>query len=282
MLIGMGGNSSTLCATILAYKHNILWHTKDGIQQPNHIGSVLRASTANIGTEPGTGKEVHVLTSDVLPMVHHNDLVLGDWDISGLSMDKAIDHARVLDYDLQHQVAPYLALLGRPLPTIYYPDFIVANHEAQVDNLIARMDKQVHLDHIRADIQRFKEENGLDCVVVFWTTNTERYSDIIPGVNDTADNVLASIRTSQSEMLLLTIFAVASILEGMPFVNDVPQNTFVPPPFHMVCVPSHHGYHIHDITSIPHAAVSTSPFVSYGSHCIALHPRIPLHLHIAA
>ena len=55
MLTGMEGNdSSTLCATILANKHNISWHTKDGIQQPNYIGSVLRASTVSIDTEPGS------------------------------------------------------------------------------------------------------------------------------------------------------------------------------------------------------------------------------------
>jgi len=225
----MGGNNgSTLCATILANKHNISWHTKDGIQQPNYIGSVLRASTVSIGTEPGTGKEVHVPISDVLPMVHPNDLVLGGWDISGTSMDKAMERARVLDYDLQRQVAPYLALLGRPLPSIYYPDFIAANQEARADNLIPGADKQAHLDHIRADIRRFKEENGLDRVVVFWTANTERYSDIIPGVNDTADNILASIRTSHSEVSPSTVFAVASILEGAPFINGAPQNTFVP------------------------------------------------------
>ena len=229
MLIGMGGNNgSTLCATILANKHNMSWHTKEGIQQPNYIGSVLRASTVSIGTEPGTGKEVHVPISDVLPMVHPNDLVLGGWDISGLSMDKAMERARVLDYDLQRQVAPYLALFGRPLPSIYYPDFIAANQEARADNLIPGTDKQSHLDHIRADIRRFKEENDLDRVVVFWTANTERYSDIIPGVNDTADNILASIRTSHSEVSPSTVFAVAAILEGSPFINGAPQNTFVP------------------------------------------------------
>ena len=89
-------------------------------------------------------------------------------------MDKAMDRAHVLNYDLQCQVTPYLALLGRPLPSIYYPDFIAANQEAQVDNLITWMDTQVRLNHIRADMQRFKEENSLDRVIVFWTANTER------------------------------------------------------------------------------------------------------------
>ncbi|KAG0703314.1 hypothetical protein DFH29DRAFT_989458 [Suillus ampliporus] len=212
MMIGMGGNNgSTLCATILANRHQMSWHTKEGIQQPNYIGSVLRASTVRIGTEPSTGKEVHVPISDVLPMVHPNDLVLGGWDISGLSMDKAMERAKVLDYDLQRQVKPHMALIGRPLPSIYYPDFIAANQEARADNVVPGTDKQAHLEHIRADIRRFKTENQLDRAIVFWTANTERYSDIIP-----------------SEVSPSTLFAVAAILEGEPFVNGAPQNTFVP------------------------------------------------------
>lgn len=229
MMIGMGGNNgSTLCATILANKHQISWYTKDGIQQPNYIGSVLRASTVRIGSEPKTGKEIYVPLSDVLPMVHPNDLVLGGWDISSMPMDKTMERARVLDYDLQRQVKPHMALLGSPLPSIYYPDFIAANQEARADNVIPGADKQTHLEHIRADIRHFKAQNQLDRVVVFWTANTERYSDIISGVNDTADNLLASIRSSHPEVSPSTLFAVASILEGEPFVNGAPQNTFVP------------------------------------------------------
>ncbi|KAF4621181.1 hypothetical protein D9613_001130 [Agrocybe pediades] len=229
LMIGVGGNNgTTLCATILANRYNIVWHTKEGIQQPNYIGSVLRASTVRIGTEPATGKDVHIPISDVLPMVHPNDLVLGGWDISGLPMDKAMERSKVLDYDLQRQVAPHMAKLGKPLPSIYYPDFIAANQETRADNLIPGDDKQAHLEHIRADIRKFKQDNGLDRVVVFWTANTERYSDIIPGVNDTADNLLNAIKTSHSEVSPSTLFAVAAILENEPFVNGAPQNTFVP------------------------------------------------------
>ncbi|KAJ3873923.1 hypothetical protein F5051DRAFT_109271 [Lentinula edodes] len=229
MMIGVGGNNgTTLCATILANRHNIVWHTKQGIQQPNYIGSLLRASTVRIGTEASTGKDVHVPVSDVLPMVHPNDLVLGGWDISGVPLEKAMQRAQVLDYDLQRQVAPHMALLGKPLPSIYYPDFIAANQETRADNLIPGQDKQAHLEHIRADIRKFKKDNGLDRAVVFWTANTERYSDIIPGVNDTAENLLSSIKSSHPEVSPSTLFAVAAILEGEPFINGAPQNTFVP------------------------------------------------------
>ncbi|KZT72377.1 Myo-inositol-1-phosphate synthase [Daedalea quercina L-15889] len=229
MMVGWGGNNgSTLSATILANRHNIVWHTKSGVQQPNYIGSLLRASTVRLGSDPLSGKDVYVPVSDVLPMVHPNDLVLGGWDISGARMDEAMKRAQVLEWDLQRQVLPHMAALGKPLPSIYYPDFIAANQEARADNVVPGKDKQAHLDHLRADIRRFKAEHGLDRVVVFWTANTERYSDIIPGVNDTADALLASIKASHPEVSPSTLFAVASILEGEPFVNGAPQNTFVP------------------------------------------------------
>ena len=63
---------------------------------------------------------------------------------------------------------------------------------------------------------------------MLWTANTERYADILPGVNDSADNLLSAIKSSHEEVSPSTIFAVASILEGAPFINGSPQNTFVP------------------------------------------------------
>lgn len=74
----------------------------------------------------------------------------------------------------------------------------------------------------------FKRANALDKVIVQWTANTERFADLIPGVNDTADNLLAAISSGHSEVAPSTVFAVASILEGAPFINGSPQNTFVP------------------------------------------------------
>jgi len=108
------------------------------------------------------------------------------------------------------------------------PDFIAANQADRVDNLIPGTDKAAHLEHIRADIREFKTTHDLDNVMVLWTANTERYADIISGVNDTADNLLAAVEGSHIEVSPSTIFAMASILEGVPIINGSPQNTFVP------------------------------------------------------
>ncbi|GAA5991192.1 hypothetical protein JCM5350_008234, partial [Sporobolomyces pararoseus] len=227
MLVGLGGNNgTTLVATILANKHQISWGTRDGVQTPNYLGSLVRASTMRLGQDE-QGEDVHVPMSDVLPMVHPNDLVVGGWDISSMSLDGAMRRACVLDYDLQRQLVPLMKEY-KPLPSIYYPTFINANQEERADNVIPGASKQSHLEQIRSDIRNFKSDNGLDQVVVLWTANTERYSALLDGVNDTADNLLKSIEQSHEEVSPSTIFAVASILEGVPFINGAPQNTFVP------------------------------------------------------
>jgi len=61
-----------------------------------------------------------------------------------------------------------------------------------------------------------------------WSANTERFADIVDGLNDTADNLLSSIQKDEKEISPSTLFAIASILEGCPYINGSPQNTFVP------------------------------------------------------
>jgi len=71
-------------------------------------------------------------------------------------------------------------------------------------------------------------QNNLEKVIVLWTANTERYADIIAGVNDTAENLLKAIEDGHEEVSPSTVFSVACTLEGAPFINGSPQNTFVP------------------------------------------------------
>lgn len=47
-------------------------------------------------------------------------------------------------------------------------------------------------------------------------------------MNDTAETFLAAIDSDESEIAPSSIYAAASILEGVPFINGSPQNTFVP------------------------------------------------------
>lgn len=227
MLVGWGGNNgATVTAGIIANREKISWNTKSGVHQPNYFGSITQASTLRLGKD-AKGRDIFIPFNEILPMVHPNDFVIGGWDINSADLATSMQRAEVLDYDLQQKLIPYMSSM-KPLPSIYYPDFIAANQSDRADNVISGDDKKVHLERIRQDIREFKSNNQLDKIVVLWTANTERFADVIEGVNDTAENLMKSIETSHAEVSPSTIFAIASILEGAPFINGSPQNTFVP------------------------------------------------------
>lgn len=75
MLVGWGGNNGcTVTAAILANKHKMSWHTKEGLKHANYFGSITQASTVGLGTGPEG--EVYVPMKDILPMVDPNDVVI--------------------------------------------------------------------------------------------------------------------------------------------------------------------------------------------------------------
>lgn len=226
MLVGWGGNNgSTVTAALLANKYNLSWETKEGVKTANWFGSITQASTVRLGIN-SSGQDVFVPMNKLIPMVDPNDIVIDGWDISSLNIGAAMERAKVLDWNLQKQLRPYLDQLN-PRPSIYFPDFIAANQAERADNVLKISSKQEALDQIRRDIRDCKEKNELDQVIVLWTANTERFSDVT-SVNDNAANLITSIQRNAAEISPSTLFAVASILEGCTYINGSPQNTFVP------------------------------------------------------
>lgn len=51
---------------------------------------------------------------------------------------------------------------------------------------------------------------------------------VAEGLNDTSENLMAAIAADEPEVSPSTLYATAAILEGVPFINGSPQNTFVP------------------------------------------------------
>jgi len=154
MLVGWGGNNgSTITAGILANRRGLSWETREGKREANYYGSVVMSSTIKLGNDATTGEEVNIPLHDLLPMVHPNDLVIGGWDISGMNIAAAMDRAGVLEPTLKMLVRKEMAEM-KPLPSIYYPDFIAANQTDRADNLISG-DKacMAHVEQIRKDIR---------------------------------------------------------------------------------------------------------------------------------
>ncbi len=104
-------------------------------------------------------------------MVIPTDLLVSGWDINSTNLAEAMKRAQVFDYDLQLKLYPLMKEY-KPLPSIYYPDFIASNQEDRADNIIRGENKKEHLKILRKNIQDFRKENGLSRVVILWTANT--------------------------------------------------------------------------------------------------------------
>lgn len=241
MLVGFGGNNgSTFLAATLANKHNISFHNKEGLQQPNYLGSMTQSSTIKLGID-SKGNDVFVPFNSVLPLVNPNDLVVTGWDINSANLAECIERSQVLEYDLQTKLKPLMKEYT-PLKSIYYPDFIAMNQYDRANNCSNEIPSDVQtgkrsydinnkwndVEKIRNDIRTFKTENQLDNVIVLWTANTERCVPIIEGINDTKENIIKAIKENHEEIAPSTVFAAAAILEKTPYINGSPQNTFVP------------------------------------------------------
>ncbi|KAL3273938.1 hypothetical protein HHI36_015362 [Cryptolaemus montrouzieri] len=221
MLVGWGGNNgSTFTAAIIANKLGLSWPTKRGIQKANWFGSLTQASTVPLGDG------VNVSLGCVLPTVNPNDIAIDGWDISGKNLVESMERAQVLEPCLQELLKPHLKKY-RPRPSIYVADFIAANQSSRADNIIEGS-KLKQVQQICKDIEDFRNKEKLDKVIILWTANTERFSDIIPGVNDTVENLKLAIANNHPEISPSTLFAYASVSMGCPYINGSPQNTFVP------------------------------------------------------
>ncbi|XP_027772083.1 inositol-3-phosphate synthase-like [Solanum pennellii] len=159
-------------------------------------------------------------------LIHPDDVVFGEWDISNMNLADDMARANVFDIDLQKQLRPYMESMV-PFPGIYDPDFIAANQGSRANNVI-KGTKKDQVDQIIKDIREFKENNKVDKVVVLWTANTKRYSSVVVGLNDTMENLFASVDRNEAEISPSTLYAIACILENVSFINGSPQNTFVP------------------------------------------------------
>lgn len=154
MMVGWGGNNgTTVTAGILANRHGLKWETREGVRSANYYGSLLMASTVKLGVDPDTGEDINIPLHDVVPMVNPNEFVLGGWDISSTNMADAMDRAAVLEPSLKAQLRKEMAAM-KPLPSIYYPDFIAANQEARADNLLPGSKAcWEHVEQIRKNIR---------------------------------------------------------------------------------------------------------------------------------
>jgi myo-inositol-1-phosphate synthase len=100
------------------------WKTREGVKTPNYYGSMTQSATIYLGEY--NNAPVYVPFNKVVPMTDPNKIVVSGWDINAMDMYNAMKRAHVLAPELVDKLRPLMESI-KPLPSVYYKDFIASN-----------------------------------------------------------------------------------------------------------------------------------------------------------
>jgi myo-inositol-1-phosphate synthase len=205
MLVGLGAVSTTTIAGVMAIRR--------GLAKP--IGSLTQMGTIRLGkrTEANSPR-----IKDFVPLASLNDIVFGGWDIFDDNCYDAAKTAGVLDRGLLDQIKPELEAV-RPWPAVFDRRYV---KRLDGPNVKKGKTKKDLAEQVRADIQKFKQDNGLSRMVLVWCGSTEVYlteSEVHASIEAFEKGLEANDDAIPSSM----IYAYAAIKEGIPYANAAPN-----------------------------------------------------------
>jgi myo-inositol-1-phosphate synthase len=205
MLVGLGAVSTTTIAGVIAIRR--------GLAKP--IGSLTQMGTVRLGkrTEANSPK-----IKDFVPLASLDDVVFGGWDLFDENCYEAAKTAGVLDRDLLEQIRPELEQI-RPWPAVFDRRYV---KRLDGPNVKKGKNKRDLADQVRADIQKFKKDNGLSRLVMVWCGSTEVYLTESP-VHATIEAFEKGLEASDDNIPSSMIYAHAAIKEGIPYANAAPN-----------------------------------------------------------
>ncbi len=180
------------------------------------------ASTAVAGVEQ---LRLGSSTTAGLPFAHRDDLVpyeelvFGGWDVRGDDLAKAAHVHRVLDPALIEAVASQLQRI-EPWPAVADPAWC---RNATGSNVVAIGPLRERVARVRDDLRRFREEEGLERVVVVNLASTEAWPDLTSPVLADLDTFEKGLDLDEPVITPGMIYTYAAITEGCPFVNFTPS-----------------------------------------------------------
>jgi myo-inositol-1-phosphate synthase len=205
LLVGMGAVSTTTIAGVMAVRR--------GLAKP--IGSLTQMGTVRLGKRT-EGRSP--LIRDFVPLASLDDIVFGGWDIFNDNSYEAAKTAGVLDQALLDQIRPELEAI-RPWPAVFDRRYV---KRLDGPNVKTGKNKMELAGLVREDIRRFKEQNGLDRLVMVWCGSTEIYmteSEAHASVASFEKALEANDPLIPSSM----VYAYAALKEGIPYANAAPN-----------------------------------------------------------
>jgi myo-inositol-1-phosphate synthase len=206
LLPGFGAVATTFVAGVEAARR--------GIAKP--VGSLTQMATIRLGkrTEGRTP-----LIKDFVPLAGLDDLVFGAWDPIPDDGYASAVNAGVLHKE-QHldPIKDFLSAI-KPMPAAFDTAYV---KKLNGPNVKKAATKKELAEAIRADIRRFKADNGCDRLAMVWCGSTEIY---IPAseVHDTIESFEKGMETNHKDIAPSQLYAYAAIMEGVPYANGAPN-----------------------------------------------------------
>jgi myo-inositol-1-phosphate synthase len=205
MLVGLGAVSTTTIAGVIAIRR--------GLAKP--IGSLTQMGTIRLGKRTAANSPK---IKDFVPLASLDDVVFGGWDLFDENCYEAAKTAGVLDKDLLDQIKPELEQI-RPWPAVFDQRYV---KRLFGPNVKKGKNKRDLADQVRADIQKFKKDNGLSRLVMVWAGSTEVFLTESP-VHATIEAFEKGLEDSDDNIPSSMIYAYAAIKEGIPYANAAPN-----------------------------------------------------------
>jgi myo-inositol-1-phosphate synthase len=205
LLVGMGAVSTTTIAGVLAVRR--------GLAKP--IGSLTQMGTVRLGKRTEARSP---LIKDFVPLASLDDLVFGGWDIFEDNSYEAAKTAGVLETPLLEQIKPELESI-RPMPAAFDRRYV---KRLDGPNVKKGSSKRDLAEQLREDIRKFKQQHGLDRLVLLWCGSTEVYLTESPA-HASVEAFEKALEASDDSIPSSMIYAYAAIKEGIPYANAAPN-----------------------------------------------------------
>ena len=209
MVVGLGAVTSTFITGVFM--------ARKGLAKP--IGSMTQYDKIRVGK--GDDKK-YLHYADIVPMASLDDIVFGAWDVYPANAFQSAMYAKVLK---ESDILPVQEELEKivPIPAAFDKDFAKRIDGTNVKTCSSRWDM---VEQLRADIRRFKEENGCSRIVVAWSASTEIYVKPNMAVHDTLEHLEAAMKADDRVNIAPSMcYAYAALAEGAPFVMGAPNTT---------------------------------------------------------
>ncbi len=180
------------------------------------------ATTAVAGVELlrlGTGDMSGLPLAGRTDLVPYEALVFGGWDLAVDDLAKAAQVHRVVEPAHLEAVAEPMQEI-RPWPAVADPAYC---RNASGANVVPVGPLRGRVEHLRADLRRFQQTQGLDRVVVVNLASTEARPDPGAPVLAELDAFEAGLDHDDAAITPGLLYAYAAIQEGCPFVNFTPS-----------------------------------------------------------